>query len=413
MLTKAEKLKLDVEAIRQQFPILNRKVNGCGLVYLDNAATTQKPQVVIDTLNQYYSYYNANIHRGIHALAEEATSAYEGARRTVQQFIGAAFPEEVIFTRGTTEGINLVAYTWGRANIIAGDEILVSGMEHHSNIVPWQLLCEEKNATLKVIPVTDNGEISLPDFYALLSPKTKLVAITHVSNALGTINPLKMIITSAHQLGALVLIDGAQSIAHLDIDVREMGCDFFSFSGHKLYGPTGIGVLYGKKEILENMPVFQSGGEMISEVTFEKTTYSDLPYKYEAGTPNIAGAIGLKAAIDFVNHIGKHISREREDTLLRYATSCLELIPGLSVVGKARNKISLISFVIKGFHPQDIGVLLDQQGIALRTGHHCTQPLMKRFGIPGTVRASFAVYNTEDEIDRLIAGIWKALKMLS
>jgi cysteine desulfurase/selenocysteine lyase len=413
ILTNPTSIDLDIGAIRQQFPILNRIVKNKPLVYFDNAATTQKPQSVIDAISHYYSNYNANIHRGVHSLAEEATAAYEASRIAVQQFIGAAFPEEVIFTRGTTEGINLVAYTWGRANIVAGDEILISGMEHHSNIVPWQILCNEKNAILKVIPVLDNGELSLVDYHNLLGPKTKMVAIVQVSNALGTVNPVKSMIKAAHQVGAVVLIDGAQSAVHLDIDVQDMDCDFFAFSGHKLYGPTGVGILYGKKNILESMPVFQGGGEMIKEVTFERTTYNELPYKYEAGTPNIADAIALKTALDFLNDLGKDNIRKHEAVLLKYATAQLEIIPGLTIIGKAREKLSLVSFIIKGVHPQDIGVLLDNQGIAVRTGHHCTQPLMKRFDIAGTVRASFAVYNTLAEIDVLIAGLWKALKMLS
>lgn len=413
ILTTPALVDLDIDVIRQQFPILDRMVQNKPLVYFDNAATTQKPRAVIDTISEYYSKYNANIHRGIHSLAEEATAAYEASRTAVQQFIGAAFSEEIIFTRGTTEGINLVAYTWGRANIKSGDEILISGMEHHSNIVPWQILCEEKKAVLKVIPVLDNGELSLAQFKGLLGPKTKMVAIAHVSNALGTVNPVKQIIEAAHRAGAVVLIDGAQSAVHLDIDVQDLDCDFFAFSGHKLYSPTGIGVLYGKKNILESMPVFQGGGEMIREVTFERTTYNDLPYKFEAGTPNIAGAIALKTAIDFLNNIGKDHIRKHEAALLEYATAELEKIPGLTIVGKARNKVGVISFVIDDFHPQDIGVLLDHQGIAVRTGHHCTQPLMKRFNIPGTVRVSFAVYNTLPEVDVLIAGLWKSLKMLS
>ncbi|HVS93825.1 MAG TPA: cysteine desulfurase [Mucilaginibacter sp.] len=413
ILTSPTYIDLDVGAVRQQFPILNRMVKNKPLVYLDNAATTQKPQAVIDTISQYYSNFNANIHRGIHSLAEEATAAYETSRIAVQQFIGAACPEEVVFTRGTTESINLVAYTWGRANIAAGDEILISGMEHHSNIVPWQMLCEEKNAVLKVIPVLDNGELSMIDYYNLLGPKTKVVALAQVSNALGTVNQVKAMIKAAHQAGAVVLIDGAQSAVHLDINVRDLDCDFFAFSGHKLYGPTGIGVLFGKKDMLENMPVFQGGGEMIKEVTFERTIYNELPYKFEAGTPNIAGAIALKTALDFLNGLGRNNIRKHEAALLEYATAQLELIPNLTVIGQAREKCSLVSFVIKGAHPQDIGVLLDNQGIAVRTGHHCAQPLMERFGIPGTVRASFAVYNTFAEIDALIAGIWKALKILS
>jgi len=403
----------DVYAIRQAFPILGRMVKDKPLVYLDNAATSQKPLSVINALSDYYTGYNANIHRGIHSLAEEATAAYEASRYAVKQFIGAAATEEIIFTRGTTEGINLVAYTWGRQNIHAGDEIIISGMEHHSNIVPWQILCNEKHAVLKVIPVTENGELSLKAYQELLTDKTKLVAIVQVSNALGTVNPVKEMIAAAHQAGALVLVDGAQSAVHLDIDVQDLDCDFFAFSGHKVYGPTGVGVLYGKRAILEDMPVFQGGGEMIKEVTFEHTTYNELPYKYEAGTPNIADTIALKAALDFMNTTGKAEIRKHEVGLLAYATEQLENIPGLTIIGKAREKASLVSFVIKGTHPQDIGILLDNQGIAVRTGHHCCQPLMKRFDIPGTVRASFALYNTMEEVDKLITGLHKTIKMLS
>jgi len=403
---------LDVYAIREQFPILSREVKGKPLVYLDNAATSQKPQIVIDALTDYYAGYNANIHRGIHTLADEATAAFEKARDAAQQFINAASREQIIFTRGTTEGINLVAYTWGRQNIKAGDEIIISTMEHHSNIVPWQVLCEEKNAMLKVIPINDDGELLMDEYEKLLSAKTKLVSIVHVSNSLGTVNPVKKIIEAAHKVGAVVLVDGAQSTVHLDIDVQKMDCDFFAFSAHKLYGPTGIGVLYGKKHLLESMPVFQGGGEMIKEVSFEKTTFNDLPYKFEAGTPNIADTIAFKTAMDFVNNIGKEKIRKHEHDLLVYATSQLEQISGLRIIGKAKEKTSLVSFFIDKTHPQDIGILLDNRGIAVRTGHHCTQPLMSRFGIPGTVRASFAVYNTKEEIDELVIGLQKAVKML-
>ena len=403
----------DVENIREMFPILSRKLNDKTLVYLDNAATSQKPQVVIDALSNYYSHYNANIHRGIHTLAEEATAAYESTRVTVKSFINAAFPEEIIFTRGATEGINLVAYTWGRKNVRAGDEIIISGMEHHSNIVPWQILCEERKSILKIIPVTDSGELDMEAYKNLLSSKTKLVSVVHVSNSLGTINPVKEIIDAAHRVGAIVMIDGAQSTVHLDIDVQELNCDFFAFSGHKVYGPTGVGVLYGKKDLLQSMPPFMGGGEMIKEVTFEKTTYADLPYKYEAGTPNIADTVALKSALDFINETGKDAIRKHENDLLRYATSQLEALPGLTIIGTAEEKVSVVSFVIANIHPQDIGVLLDNQGIAVRTGHHCTQPLMAHFGIPGTVRASFAMYNTKEEIDRLVNGLQKAIKMLS
>ena len=403
----------DVHSTREFFPILNRELNDKLLVYLDNAATSQKPQVVLDALTNYYSNYNANIHRGIHTLAEEATAAYESTRVTVRKFINAAFPEEIIFTRGATEGINLVAYTYGRQNINSGDEIIISGMEHHSNIVPWQILCEEKKAVLKIIPVTDNGELDLDAYKNLLSNKTKLVSVVHASNSLGTINPVKEIIDAAHRVGAIVMIDGAQSTVHLDIDVQEMDCDFFAFSGHKVYGPTGVGVLYGKKEILESMPPFMGGGEMIKEVTFEKTTYNNLPYKYEAGTPNIADTVALKSALDFINETGKDAVRKHENDLLKYATAQLEALPGLRIIGKAKEKVSVVSFVIKNIHPQDIGVLLDNQGIAVRTGHHRTQPVMDFFKIPGTVRASFAMYNTKEEIDKLINGLQKAIKMLS
>lgn len=403
----------DIDSIRKLFPVLNRKVQeNKTLVYLDNAATAQKPQVVIDSLVNYYSLHNANIHRGIHTLAEEATLAYEASRVAVQQFLNAKFSEEIIFTRGTTESINLVAYTWARKNIHAGDEIIISEMEHHSNIVPWQIVCEEKKAFLKVIPVTDSGEILIEDFKKLLSSKTKLVSIVHASNSLGTINPVKEMIALAHEAGAVVMVDGAQSTVHLEIDVQDLNCDFFAFSGHKVYGPTGIGVLYGKKKILEEMPVFMGGGEMIKEVTFEKTTYNELPYKYEAGTPNIADTIVLKTALDFINQVGKANAAAHEHEVLDYATEQLLQIPGLKIIGTSPQKVSLISFVIDKIHPQDIGVLLDHQGIAVRTGHHCTQPLMHRFGIPGTIRASFAMYNTKEEVDMLVSGLKKSIKML-
>lgn len=404
---------MNVTALRKQFPILERTVKGKPLVYLDNAATSQKPLQVIEALTHYYSHYNANIHRGIHTLAEEATMAFEDSRTAVKEFLGAASSDEVIFTRGTTEAINMVANTWGRQNINAGDELLISEMEHHSNIVPWQLLCQEKGAVLKVIPVNDNGELNLEAFHQLLSSRTKLVAIVHVSNTLGTVNPVKTLIDAAHQVNAVVLVDGAQSAVHLDIDVQDLDCDFFAFSGHKVYGPTGVGALYGRRSLLESMPVFQGGGEMIKEVSFEKgTTYASLPFKYEAGTPNIADTIALKAALDFIREIGKKAIRVHEADLLNYATAQLKLIPGLKIIGEAEHKVSLASFVIEGVHPHDMGVLLDNMGIAVRTGHHCTQPLMKRFGIPGTIRASFALYNQKEEIDILITGLQKAVKML-
>jgi cysteine desulfurase/selenocysteine lyase len=404
---------LDVYEVRKQFPVLNREVKGHPLVYFDNAATSQKPQVVIDALVNYYTGYNANIHRGIHTLAEEATAAFESTREAVQQFIHASSREEIIFTRGTTEGINLVASTWGRQHVQENDEIIISGMEHHSNIVPWQILCEEKKAILKIIPVDDKGELEMDVYKKLLSPRTKIVSIVHVSNSLGTVNPVKEIIHLAHQAGAVVLVDGAQSTVHLDIDVQDMDCDFFAFSSHKLYGPTGIGVLYGKRSLLEPMPVFQGGGEMIKEVSFEKTSYNELPYKYEAGTPNIADTVALKAAIEFTEQIGREKIRAHENELLRYATDKLKEIPGLRIIGEAKEKISVVSFVIDGIHPQDIGILLDNKGIAVRTGHHCTQPLMKRFNIPGTVRASFAMYNTTEEIDSMISALKKAIKILA
>jgi len=404
---------LDIAAIREQFPALNREVKGRPLVYFDNAATSQKPQEVIDALVNYYSNYNANIHRGIHTLAEEATAAFEETRDAVQQFIHSPSREQIIFTRGTTEGINLVAYTWGRQNIKSGDEIIISAMEHHSNIVPWQILCEEKGAILKIIPINDAGELLMDAYRKLLGPRTKLVSVVHASNVLGTINPVKQIIELAHAAGAVVLVDGAQSAVHMDIDVQEMDCDFFAFSAHKIYGPTGVGILYGKKKILESMPVFMGGGEMIKEVTFAKTTYNDLPYKFEAGTPNIADTIAFKTALQFLKNTGKEKIRKHEHELLLYATNRLEQIPGLRIIGRAREKVSVISFVIENAHPQDIGILLDNRGIAVRTGHHCAEPLMQRFNIPGTIRASFAVYNTKEEVDELVSGLQKAIKMLS
>ena len=405
-------IAFDVELIRNHFPVLNRKVKDKPLVYFDNAATSQKPQAVIDALVNYYMHDNANIHRGIHSLAEEATAAYEATRDTVQRFINAGHREEIIFTRGVTESINLVAYTWARTNLKAGDEIIISGMEHHSNIVPWQLITEMTGAKLKVIPIDDNGELMMEEFHKLLNEKVKLVSVVHASNSLGTINPVKEIIDAAHKIGAIVMLDGAQSTVHLDIDVQELDCDFFAISSHKVYGPTGIGVLYGKRELLEAMPPFMGGGEMIKDVTFEKTTWNELPYKFEAGTPNIADTVALKAAIDFVERIGKKQVRRHEEELLQYATEQLESIDGIRMIGKAKQKVSVASFVVDGVHPQDLGIMLDNQGVAVRTGHHCTQPLMNRFGIPGTTRASFAMYNTKDEIDVMIAGLNKAIKML-
>ncbi|GAB3422763.1 SufS family cysteine desulfurase [Niabella aquatica] len=402
----------DVEAIRRDFPILNREIKGHRLVYFDNAATSQKPQTVIDALVHYYSFNNANVHRGIHTLAEEATADFEATRDAVKDFINAAAREEIIYTKGTTESINLLAYTWARQNLNEGDEIIVSGMEHHSNIVPWQIVGAEKNATLKVIPVNDNGELLMDEYRKLLSDRTRLVAVNHVSNAMGTVNPVKDITQMAHEKGAIVLIDGAQSTMHLDIDVQDMDCDFFAFSSHKMLGPTGMGILYGRKALLEAMPVFNGGGEMIKEVTFEKTTYNELPYKFEAGTPNIADAIALKPAIEYINKTGKANIRQQEDLLLAHATQRLKEIDGLRIIGDNDHKVSVVSFVIAGVHPQDVGILLDNKGIAVRTGHHCVEPLMNRFCIPGTIRASFALYNTIEEVDIMVGALNRAVKIL-
>ncbi|MFN7686352.1 MAG: aminotransferase class V-fold PLP-dependent enzyme [Sphingobacteriales bacterium] len=402
----------DVYELRKQFPVLQRELKGKPLVYFDNAATSQKPLSVISALVDYYSNYNANIHRGIHTLAEEATAAYEATRETARAFINAGSVEEVIFTRGVTEGINLVAYTWGRQNIKAGDEIVISTLEHHSNIVPWQMLCEATGGKLKVAPIDENGELILEEYYKLLSPRTKLVSVVHASNALGIINPVKEIIDAAHNVGAIVFLDGAQSTVHLDIDVQELDCDFFAFSSHKVYGPTGAGVLYGKKAILEAMPPFHGGGEMIKEVTFEKTTYNDLPYKFEAGTPNIADVIAMKPALEFINRLGKPAIRAHEDDLLRYATEQLLAIPGLSIKGNVPNKVSVVSFTVDNVHPQDIGILLDNYGVAVRTGTHCTMPLMECLKVTGTTRASFAAYNTREEIDIMVRSLDKVINML-
>ena len=409
----AENSLFDVEKIRAQFPILQRKVKGKDLVYFDNAATSQKPKSVLDALAGYYTSYNANIHRGLHTLADEATAAYEETRIAVKQFIGAATHEEIIFTKGTTDGINLVASSWGRANLNPGDEIIISTLEHHSNIVPWQMIANERGAILRVIPIDDNGLLDMDAFEALLNERTKIVSIIHVSNALGIINPVEKIIALAHEKGALVLLDGAQSAVHLDIDVIELDCDFFVFSAHKIYAPTGVGILYGKKKLLEAMPPYQGGGEMIKEVSFEKTTYNELPFKFEAGTPNIADVVALKTAIEFINENGKGAMREHEDKLLLYATEKLKSISGLKIIGDVANKVSVISFVIEGIHPQDLAILLDNQGIAVRTGHHCAQPLMHRLGIVGTTRVSFAAYNTIGEIDVLMLALTKSLKMLA
>ncbi len=402
---------LNISKIRDEFPILHQKINGHPLVYLDNAATSQKPRQVIDKISGYYQEINSNVHRGAHTLAAKATAAFEDTREAVRQFINAASAEEVIFTKGTTEGINLVAYTWGRKYIGAGDEIIISTMEHHSNIVPWQMLCQEKGATLKVIPINDAGELLYEEFEQLLTPKTKLLALVHVSNTLGTINPVEKYIRAAHANGTTVLIDGAQSSPHFVVDVQAMDCDFYVFSAHKVYGPTGMGVLYGKKAILEEMPPYLGGGEMIKEVRFEKTTYNDLPYKFEAGTPNIGDTIALKEALDFVNRLGKEQIAAHENDLLQHATEVLGRIKGLRLVGQAADKVSVVSFVLNEVHHYGLGMMLDANGIAIRTGHHCTQPLMHRLKLDGTARASFAVYNTRQEIEILGEGIEKVLAM--
>ncbi len=403
----------DVLKFRSQFPILSKKIKGKHLVYFDNAATSQKPIAVIDAITNYYNENNANIHRGLHTLADEATAAYETSREAVQEFIKAAHKEEIIFTKGTTDGINLIASAWGNANLNLGDEIILSTLEHHSNIVPWQMVAERKGAIIKIIPVDEEGTIDMQAFEKMLTPKTKIVSIIHVSNALGVINPVEEIISKAHANNTLVLLDGAQSAVHLDINVIKLDCDFFVFSGHKIYGPTGVGILYGKRHLLEAMPPYQGGGEMIKEVSFEKTTYNELPFKFEAGTPNIADVIALKAAIEFFKENGKEIMRIHEDNLTQYATKKLKSIQGVKIIGDVSNKVSVISFVVDGIHPQDLAVLLDNQGIALRTGHHCAQPLMKRLGIVGTTRASFAAYNTIEEIDSFISALQKAISMLS
>ena len=403
---------LNIDQIRADFPVLHQQVNKAPLIYFDNAATTQKPKAVIDALSAYYEQDNANIHRGIHTLAERATTAYELTRKKLAAFLNAPSTDQIIFTSGTTAGINLVAQTFGRANVGKGDQIIVSNLEHHSNIVPWQMIAEEKGAEIKVIPVSDAGVLDIEAYKALLNPKVKLVAVNHVSNAIGTINPIVEIISLAHEVGAKVLIDGAQSVAHLAVDVQALDMDFFVFSAHKLFGPTGVGVLYGKRDLLESMPPYQGGGEMIKEVSFSGTTYNELPYKFEAGTPNIADVIAFGAALDYVQSIPSEALAAQEEALLAYATQKLQVIPGLRIVGTAPEKIAVISFVIDGVHPQDIGVLLDKFGIAIRTGHHCAQPLMQRYELVGTCRASFAFYNTFEEIDRFVLCLEKTLQML-
>jgi cysteine desulfurase/selenocysteine lyase len=403
--------QFNVEEIRNQFPILQRSVNGKKLVYLDNGATAQKPQLVIDSITKYYSYENANIHRGVHLLSQEATNAYENARTTIQSYIHAAESCEIIFTKGTTDSINLVAFSMGET-LQKGDEILISYMEHHSNIVPWQMLCERKGLVLKVIPIHENGELDLEAFDNLLSEKTKLLSITHVSNTLGTINPVENLIKKAHAVGAKVLIDGAQSIQHFPIDVQAIDCDFFAFGGHKVYGPTGVGILYGKKQILDSLPPYQGGGDMIAKVSFAKTTYNELPHKFEAGTPHISGGIALGKAFEFMQQLNLEQVIEHEHSLLLYAEEVLSTFKDVRIIGTASNKASVVSFVIENIHPFDIGTLLDKQGIAVRTGHHCTQPLMDFYQIPGTIRASFALYNTKAEIDLFAEALARAIQML-
>jgi cysteine desulfurase / selenocysteine lyase len=397
----------DVQRVRRDFPILNQTIHGKPLVYLDNAATTQKPQAVIDAMVRSYAEDNANIHRGVHLLSERATQAYELAREKVQQFLNAAQSREIIFVRGTTEAINLVAATYGRAHVARGDEVLITEMEHHSNIVPWQLLCEEKGAELKVLPITDEGELRIDLLEGLLTDRTRMVAVNHVSNSLGTINPIKTIVEKAHNRGIPVLVDGAQAVAHIPVDVQALGADFYAMSGHKLFGPTGVGILYGRLSLLEAMPPYQGGGDMISAVTFKKTTYNVVPNKFEAGTPNIAGAVGLGAAIDYLGTLDSASVRAYEEDLLSYGTKALTAVPGIRLIGTAAQKTSVLSFVMENVHPHDIGTILDQEGVAIRTGHHCTQPLMERMGVPATARASLALYNTKEEIDALVRALDK------
>lgn len=409
----AKNAGFDIDSVRRDFPILHEMVHGKSLVYLDNAATTQKPQTVIDTLQAYYTRQNSNIHRGVYQLSEVATEAYEAARERVRRFINARSSKEVVFARGTTEGINLISSTFGRSNIERGDEIIISHMEHHSNIVPWQILCEEKEAKLRIIPINDEGELILEAYEKLLNEKTKLVSIVYISNSLGTINPVKKIIDLAHRRNIPVIVDAAQAIQHIPVDVQKLNCDFMAFSGHKIFGPTGIGVLYGKENLLQEMPPYHGGGDMISSVTFDKTHYKNPPYKFEAGTPNIAGAIGLRAALEYVDSIGFDKIMPYEHDLLNYAMEELSSIDGLRLIGTAKEKASVVSFVIDGIHPHDVGTILDRDGIAIRTGHHCTQPVMQRFDVPATSRASLALYNTRDEIDALVKGIHKVKEIFA
>ena len=405
--TPREIAGFNVERIRADFPILQEQVRGRQLVYLDNAATSQKPRAVLDAIIRYYEHSNANVHRGVHYLSERATAEYESARKVVQLFLGAARPSEIIFVRSATEAVNLVAQTYGHTHVGAGDEVLITAMEHHSNIVPWQLLCDEKGAKLRVAPIDDRGELILDEFESLLGPRTKIVAVGHVSNALGTLNPIKSITAMAHAKGIPVLVDGAQAAPRLAVNVQDLDCDFYAFSGHKAYGPTGIGVLYGKSALLETMPPYQGGGEMISSVTFDKTIYNKVPHKFEAGTPDMSGAVGLGAAIEYLNTLGIENIAAHEHELLAYATEAVADIPGVRLIGTAREKVGVLSFVMDGIHPHDIGTILDQEGIAIRTGHHCAQPVMERFGVDATARASFGLYNTKDEVDELVRGLGK------
>ncbi|HEX6795407.1 MAG TPA: cysteine desulfurase [Casimicrobiaceae bacterium] len=411
VLVKPADAPLDVARLRDDFPILNERVNGHPLVYLDNAATTQKPQSVIDALAAYYEHDNANVHRGVHTLSQRATDAYEAARANIARFVNARAPEEIVYTSGTTDGINLVAQSFARPRLAPGDEVLISAMEHHSNIVPWQLVCGQTGARLVVAPVNDAGELMLDAYAAMLGPRTKIVAITHVSNALGSITPIRRIIVLAHAANVPVLVDGAQAIAHLPVDVKALDCDFYAFSGHKIFGPTGIGVLYGKAAHLEAMPPYQGGGDMIRSVTFEKTEYNDVPYKFEAGTPNIAGAVGLGAALDYVRHAGIDAIDAHERELLVYATRRVREIPGLRIIGTAKDKAGILSFTLEGVHAHDVGTILDHEGVAIRAGHHCAMPVMAQFGVAGTARASFALYNTREEVDSLVAGIERVRRM--
>ena len=403
----------EVEKIRGDFPILKQMVNDKRLVYLDNAATSQKPQTVIDSMTRYYTEENSNIHRGVHFLSDKATQSYEAGRVKIQEYISAAHQHEIIFVRGTTEAINLVAQSYGRYNFKEGDEIIISAMEHHSNIVPWQILREEKGIALRIIPINDKGELFIDKYEKMFNNRTKMVSIVHVSNVLGTINPVKQMIEIAHKYSVPVLVDGAQAVQHLKVDVQDLDCDFYAFSGHKMYGPTGVGVLYGKESLLEAMPPYQGGGDMIKSVSFEKTIYNDLPHKFEAGTPNIVGGVGMGATIDYINQIDFDAVLQHENELLQYAAEKLSAIKGLRIIGTAREKSSVISFVIENIHPHDIGTILDDDGIAIRTGHHCAQPVMKCFEIPATARASFAMYNTKEEIDTLIKGIYRVIEVFS